>query len=294
MNAGLHTMDAETYHADPAEEPSLSFGIANTIITLSPQHAWFEHPRLNPHHQREESNTFDLGSCAHAVLLEGESKIYPIDAPDWRKKDAQAARDDARTRGLIPVLAHKLTQIRAMADAAREALLECELGPIDLGTGKAEQVLVWREGDAWCRARPDWMRNDRKLIIDYKSTAGSANPQAWIRNQMGPMGYDMQCVHYGRGNAATGGDPNARWLFLVQENRAPFVCSFVALGDAMYEIAQRKWNLALAIWTDCMKSGKWPGYPRQIAYAEPTSWQMVEDDERRMAVDEQIGYAEQA
>lgn len=293
VKAGVYTMSMQDYQRDPCAAPSLSSHVANILNTQSPRHAWFAHPLLNPNHQSEESTDFDLGACAHAVLLEGEGGIYPIEAPDWRKKEAKEARDQARAQGKIPILAHKLTAIRAMADAARAALIDCELGPIDLGTGTAEQVLIWQEGEAWCRARPDWLRLDRKLVIDYKSTGGSAEPAAWIRNQMAPIGYDVQAVHYLRGNAATGGAKTANWIFLVQENYAPYECSFVALSPAIMEIAQRKWEYALALWKLCLKSGKWGGYSKRINYAEPSSWQMAEDDERRLSFDEKIAFAEQ-
>lgn len=296
MKAGAYTMAAKEYHADPCADPSLSSHIANILISQSPRHAAFAHPRLNPNYHAEESTDFDLGACAHAVLLEGEGNIYPIEAPDWRTKAAKDARDQARSEGKTPILAHKLAPIRAMADAARLALAECELGPIDLGTGVAEQVLIWQEGDVWCRARPDWMRNDRKLIIDYKSTAGSAEPSAWIRNQMGPMGFDLQAVHYLRGNQVTmphdKADPLAlgmcMWLFFVQENYEPYECSFVGMSPAMLDIAQRKWDFALALWKNCLQKNKWSGYSRQIAYADPTSWQLAEAEERELTFDEML------
>lgn len=290
MQPGVHKMTMQEYQADPCPAPSLSSHVANILNSQSARHAWFAHPRLNPNHRSKESEDFDLGACAHAVLLEGESLIYPIEAPDWRKKEAQGARDMARAQGKIPVLAHKLAAIRAMADSARSALAACGLGPIDLGTGTAEQVLIWREGDVWCRARPDWVHTDRKLIVDYKSTKGSAEPSAWIRNQMMPMGFDVQAAHYLRGNASTGGSPLATWLFLVQENYPPYECSFVGVSPATLEIAQRKWDFALALWQACLQNNRWSGYPKHVAYAEPMSWQMAEDEEKRLTFDERLEY----
>lgn len=287
MKAGVHIITAKEYHADNlCPTASLSSHTANTLITQSPKHAAFGHPRLNPNYRAEESTDFDLGACAHAVLLEGEGNIYPIEAPDWRTKAAKDARDQARADGKTPILAHKLAAIRAMADAARAALSACELGPIDLGTGIAEQTLIWQEGDVWCRARPDWMRVDRKLMIDYKSTAGSAEPAAWIRNQMGPMGFDLQAVHYKRGNEMTGGPKGANWIFLVQENYPPYECSFVGLSKATQEIALMKWELALAMWKACMKSGRWGGYSKKIYEADPTNWQIADAEERSLSFDE--------
>jgi hypothetical protein len=284
MKPGVYQQTMQEYQADKlAPEPSLSSHIANILLTQSPRHAWFAHPRLNPNYKSEESTDFDLGACAHAVLLEGEGAVAAVEAKDWRTKEAQQTREALREQGKIPVLAHKLVAIRSMADAARAALAACELGPIDLTSGKAEEVHIWQEDGVWCRARLDWRRPG--LTLDYKSTAGSASPSAWIRNQMVPMGFDVQAVHYGRATH------DKQFVFLVQENYPPYECSFVGLSPAMIDVAQRKWDLALALWKRCLQTGKWPGYPLHIAYAEPTAWQIDEDEERRLTFDEIIELA---
>jgi hypothetical protein len=297
--AGVYDMPMAEYQADPVCVPSLSSGIANRIITQSPLHAWFAHPRLNPNFRPEEANAFDLGSCAHAMLLGGDDAIETIDPKDfpgkkggipngWTNDAIRAARDAARAKGRIPVLADKADECLAMAAVAREALANFKEVRIDLAAGRAEQVLIWQEGDVWCRARPDWMANDRRILLDYKSTAGRAEPNAWIRNQMGPLGYDLQAVHYLRANACTGGHERAQWVFLVQENYPPYACAFVGLSPAMFEIAEKKWELALALWGRCMRSNVWKGYPNEIAYAEPTNWQMDDHEMRRLTFDQML------
>jgi hypothetical protein len=288
---GVYELSMESYQRDPCPEPSLSSGIAHRLVTQSPLHAWHAHPRLNPSYEFEEATAFDLGSCSHALLLEGEESIQVIEADDWRTKAAKEARAKARFEGKIPVLAAKMEACRAMASIARKALADCQDGAIDLGKGKAERVLAWREAGIWCRARPDWMGDGRSMLLDYKSTAGSAEPNAWIRNQMGPMGYDLQAVHYLRGNGETGGERLAEFVFLVQENYPPYACSFVGIAPAMLEIAQRKRDLAVAIWQACIKRNQWHGYPPQIAYAEPSTWQLADDEDRRLTFDEKLDCA---
>jgi hypothetical protein len=302
MTPGVHIMSMAQYQADPADAPSLSSGIAHRLITQSPLHAWHHHPRLNPNFTPEEKAVFDLGGCAHAVLLEGEQSIAAIDPneypgqkggiPDgWTNKAIREARDAARAKGQIPVLAHKMVEIRAMADAARKAVSAVKGLVVTFSEGLTERTLIWCEGETWCRARPDWMSRHRSILLDYKSTAGSAEPNAWIRNQMGPLGYDMQAVHYLRGNEMTGGAKDAQWVFLVQENYPPFACSFVGLSPAMREVAQKKWDDAQMLWAHCIKTNQWPAYPRVIAYAEPTIWQLTEHEGRLLtSFDERLEY----
>ena len=40
-------------------------------------------------------------------------------------------------------------------------------------------------------------------------------------------------------------------------------------------MAGEKVNRALDIWARCLKSGKWPGYPREVFYADPVPWEMA-------------------
>ena len=286
---GVYAMGMAEYQADPCPAPSLSSGIAHRIFTQSPLHAWQAHPRLNPNHKSEEAKEFDLGACSHALLLEDETGIVEVHFDDWKKKAAQEQRDEARSTGKIPILSRKLAEGRQMASVAKAAIANCQELEIDLSAGKAEHVLAWRERDVWCRARPDWHRTG--LGMDYKSTAGRAEPNAWIRNQMVPLGYDMQAFHYRRGYIKTVAKQAPQWVFLVQENYPPYACSFVGLSPAMWEIAERKWAQALALWEACLERNIWNGYSLHVAYAEPTNWQLDDDAERSLTFEERLEYA---
>ena len=94
---GVYTIPLSEYIADPAPCPSLNASTAHTILTESPYHAWIGHPRLNPNYVREESSRQEMGSIAHAVLIDGdESKVMVIEADDWRTKAAKEEREVAR------------------------------------------------------------------------------------------------------------------------------------------------------------------------------------------------------
>jgi hypothetical protein len=95
---GIYKMRAAEYHADPCLEPSLSSTIARVLCDSAPAHAQHAHPRLNLQNVEEEAEHFDIGTAAHAILLEGEAAVTVIDAKDWRTNAAKDARD-AATRG---------------------------------------------------------------------------------------------------------------------------------------------------------------------------------------------------
>lgn len=271
MKAGIFTISDDAYHADTiGDQITLSNSIAKIIISQSPQHAWYAHPKLNPNYQSEESDRFDLGTACHAMLLEqSNAKIVYVDADDYRTNAAKEQRDMVRAKGLTPILRKHEKSINEMVKAANQKIASSELKGI-FENGKPEQTIVWQDGDVWCRARLDYLRNDHKVILDYKTT-DSADPETCIR-KIASMGYDMQASFYKRGLVACGGPEDAVFVFLFQEITAPYACCLIGLSNTFIEIADQKVNDAIEIWTDCIKSGTWPSYSDSVHYAEPPSW----------------------
>jgi hypothetical protein len=146
LRPGIHTLTAGVYHADPCSKPSLSASIAKVLCDESPAHAWQRHPRLNPAYQREETSTFDVGSAAHAMLLEDNDPCVGVAAKDWRTKDAREQRDAIRQMGRIPLLMDQYERVIELAAHARTALRELDMWPTPLTGGKPEQTIIWREG----------------------------------------------------------------------------------------------------------------------------------------------------
>jgi hypothetical protein len=276
MSAGIFTMPAAAYHADPAPEPSLSNSVLRVLLTQTPRHAWMTHPRLNPFFEPGAGNgTFDIGSTAHALLLEGMSVAVIVDADDWRTKAAQQARDDARAAGKVPLLLKQHQAVTAMVDAAQAYVGESPLLRGVFERAKPEQVLVWREANVWCRARLDLLTDDRTLVLDYKTTT-APNPDTFIRSMVG-YGYDTQSVFYPRGLAALG-HRGARFVFLVQEAVPPFACYEVEPAESMRELANRKIDRGLRRWRECLTTNKWPAYPHGIHQAEAPVWALKEEE----------------
>lgn len=277
MQTGIYTLPAATYHADPCPAPSLSNSIANTILTRSPLHAWHEHPRLNSSFVRTHDTKFNVGTAAHALLLERRHDgIVIVDAPDWKTKAARERRDEAYANDQTPILSHQYDRIMSgMCLAAQTFIDTTELAGI-FQLGLAEQTVIWKEGDTWCRARPDLLSADRHIIVDYKTTE-NAEPEAFIR-QIARMSYDLQAEWYVRGvKAVTGEEPV--FVFLAQEISPPYACSLVSLSNAYRAIGQSKVSRALTLWMACTQSGKWPAYSTRIAYAEPRPWDITQLDE---------------
>jgi len=270
-------MPMAEYQADPCPAPSLSSGIAKLLVTRSPAHAWAAHPRLNPEYREKESSAFDLGSAAHAMLLEGEDICVPLEFDDWRTKEAKARRDEVRAAGRIPLLQEQYARVRAMVGVVLPAWeRNPDLSGYHLRDMLIEQSLFWTEAEStvWCRARPDALSKDRRLIVDYKTTQASANPSSWTRTAIG-MQAEMQAAFYLRGNAATGGPEDARFVFVVQETDPPYAVSFCGVSPAMLAMGKAGVDQAIWTWHDCTTKNRWPSYPARICWIEPPPYAMA-------------------
>ncbi len=235
----------EEYFANPA----LSASIAKILLSQSPLHAkWaYDHP------SDEASAAMDVGTIAHDLVLRGINSAEVLDFPDWRTKVAKEARDKARTEGKTPILAHKFAQIEAMVNA-----LKASFGDnYPFENGNPEMSIFWEECGQPCKGKIDWLRDDNRLIVDYKTTT-DANPQAFAR-RIFTDGYDIQAAFYLRGLEKITGQ-KAKFVFVVQEVEAPFAVSTIEIDRRSLNLAEDKALYAIEKWQSCCNSGNFEGY----------------------------------
>lgn len=277
MNQGFHhRLSAATYHADPAPQPSLSNSIAKILLDESPAKAWYSHPRLNQDFRRKEKDEFDIGIAAHSILLEGMDNIVDCDFDDWRKNEAKAMRDAARSRGKTPLLSRQASRVRAMVKAALKFIESCEISS-DWQDSDAELTGLAEDDGVWLRMRSDIFSVDRTVIVDYKSTT-DVSPEAFSK-QIVRMGYHRQDAFYRHvAQLLTGRDPH--FVFLAQSTEPPYECSLHGCHPSLREIASAEVARAIDLWRQCVQQKEWPSYGTRIHYAMPTSWMLTEHDQR--------------
>lgn len=274
MKPGCYQIPEQEYHMDKmCPTPSLSRSTIKDILDC-PLKAWMNHPRLNPRYKPKEKAIFDLGHVAHALFLEGTDKIFEINADSWRSKAAQEARDAARKEGKIPLLIEHADQVRRMVEAADKQLADSELAIRNIREeGDSELSYIWKERDVWMRVRPDWIRKDRTIIIDYKTTGTSARPEEYSKI-ISSTGLDIQDAFYCRG-VHNIEKSNPRLFFMVQEVQAPFLCSFISLDTLFKEMGDQKVRKGIEAWRHCLKADRWPGYSGKICTVEPKPWALA-------------------
>ena len=284
---GIHDdIPAEDYHADPCVRPSLSAGIARTLIELSPRHAWWAHPRLNPMFERREDAKFDLGTAAHSILLQGTDIVEVCDYPDWRTNAAKEQRDQARKAGLIPLLISQWREVYAMVDSIRQQLPALETYPPVFTDGKPERTVIWEEDNGViCRARLDWLRDDLRAIDDYKTTGSTAKPDMWSRRTFWSIGCDVQIAFHSRGVYKVTGEWPA-WRYVVCECFPPYAVSVVTPHKSVLELAQQKVEYAIRKFGECLGADRWPAYDRKPFEVESTDY--AEADFLKLTYGEEI------
>jgi hypothetical protein len=281
LREGIHVIDAETYHQDPAPKPSLSSHLAAVLLNQSPSHAAMAHPRLNADFVEDRDPRFDLGRAAHALMLEGSAIFEIIDAPNWKFEAARDERQAVSRAGKVALLEHEWAQVSAMVKSARAQLRQTADAYSAFRDGEAERTLIWQDDETkiWCRARLDWLQRKRGFVFDYKTTAGSASPKVWSQRQLPEIAADIQAAFYVRGLKKLLGR-EFQFRFICQEVAPPYAVSVVGLSPAALEIAAMDVQAAIDLWRACQRRQKWPGYPTRTFFAEAPAWRQKDQQDR--------------
>lgn len=264
-------MPEDVYHADPVPDGSLSSTGARRMLPPSCP-ALYRYEQDHPVFK----DVFDFGSAAHKLVLGIGPKVKVIQHDDWRTKDAQEQRKQARATGAIPLLAHEWARVEAMAAAIQDhPLAGTLLDP--LAGGKAEQSGFWldEEFEVWCRLRLDWLGGQRLrstgqlIVCDYKTT-DCAHPDKFAKSA-GNFGYDMQDAWYCEGIRQLLGEDPVFW-FVAQDKTPPYLVNVVELTPEDRRFGDECNRAALERYRDCKKSGIWPGYGDDVTTITMPPW----------------------
>lgn len=268
---GVYEVSEELYHSDPVKTPSLSSSLAKTLINKSPWHAWFNHPRLNPNFESEHQQKYDIGSAAHALMLDQDEKLIIVPFDSYRKNAAKDMRDQAYLDGNIPLLEDQFENVSAMIKSGKHQLQYHEDAELFFKKGCMSEVTgVWKEKGVWCRCKFDRISPEKTVIFDYKTTNASAHPEAWARTGFG-MNVEVQVDFYRR-CALSLWDKQITFIFIVQETEPPYAVSVVGITPQAAAVGEAQVDLALSLWKHCLKNDVWPGYPTKTCWIDMPPW----------------------
>lgn len=284
---------------------ALSAGVIKTLVDRCPAAAWYE-SWLNSARVKDDTTATDLGTIAHGILLEGSTdKVVVIDPRDhpaektgaipngWTNKSIRAARDEARASGCTPILLDDMNGAIRMVEAAQTFIASLEKSEPAIFTafapalGESEVVMIWREGETLCKLRTDRITIERDLVIDYKTSGMSVEPDRWGRTQMVNMAHYVGAAWYRRGvHAVCGVEP--AYVYLAQEVDPPHLCSLIGVDPAAFALGDEKIATALKLWAACVERDSWPAYPNRVCYPALPPWEATRWEERQ--IDQFAGY----
>lgn len=248
------------YHADCVPEGSLSHSGAKHLIEpgCPAVYDWY---RRHPKRSRE----MDTGTVVHGILLGTGQPVEVLEWPNYNKKDAQAARDDAIAAGKVPMLRHKYAECEAIAQAVLDDD-ECA-GLLAEGDRELSGFWIDEESGIWCRLRTDnyTIFGPTPTVVDVKTTADSSPSQ--FAKSVAEYRYDMQHVWYCQGVAAILGCHwrDVDFVFVTVPTSEPFLPMAYRLTDER-DLANAEADCARAreIWRDCRDANIWPKWARDI------------------------------
>jgi hypothetical protein len=268
---GVFDMDDATYLADPVPEGSLSASGAKLLVDCP---AKFQHGRT-----AGETNTdyFDFGRAAHAMLLGNGAGIAVLDFDDRRTKAYKEAEAEARADGRTPLLRSTHDQAVAMVNAvtanpAARALMDLD-GPI-------EQTFIWHDL-CWRRAKLDKhseMSDGRPIVIDFKTTTDAST--GGFTKSSANYAYFQQDPWYRDAIRAVLGHPDPAFVFIVTEKEAPYLTAVYELVDSYRRIGEHRNEIAVARFLHGQQTGEWPGYSTDVERIAAPRWLEIEHEER--------------
>lgn len=245
------SMSAEDYHANDA----LGSTGARMIANDCPAAFRWQEPQV----KRE----FDIGNATHLLCLEPEkfkAKIGVVPFDDYRKKDAQTARDEFRATGRIPLLPDELEMIRTM----RAAVFDDPIAGVAFRAGEAEQSLFWtdKEFGIRCKTRPDWLPKHVRYLVDLK-TSTSADPKDFEKAVVN-YGYHQQAAWYLDGAEQVLGQRPERFAFIVISKKPPHLVTTCWLDTDAIAWGGILNRYARGVYAWCKERNHWPSYQPDI------------------------------
>jgi hypothetical protein len=229
-------------------------------IARSPAH--FKELVANP---ITPSPDMKLGTAFHAALLEPDRfKDAYVIAPviDKRTKVGKQAWEDfvREHSGKEAIDAESYELVLKMADAVHKHPTAKKL----LTGGVAEQSVFWRcpVTDVLCKCRPDYLIEKKGIVVDIKTTYDAS--EFAFKKSIAKYGYHLQTAFYLEGVGINLGRVLSDFVHVVVEKTPPYAVGIYVLDDVSIAEAAKEIKRLLDIYSNCLKTNQWPGYPDTI------------------------------
>jgi len=240
------------------------------LVARSPKHYWQKY--LSPDAGEEKKTPALLfGALVHSLILEPTTfaQRYEVIPPDMNKRTGEwlAFQAEHSTKQLIDVSDYERamsikTAIFAHPDAARLLTLE---------HGTAEKPMWARDPitGVLVKIKPDFHNEKLGALIDVKTTTDASYDK--FSRDVFKLRYHVQDAFYSD-VAAWSGVPVRAFAFIAVEKEPPYEVAVYVLDDDSRELGRAAYRENLAAYAQCLKSGVWHGYDREIKPMRLPAW----------------------
>lgn len=247
----------------------LSASTASRLVTRSARHAWRYHSRGGGE-QDEASNLMRRGKLFDRLLFGVGDEVAIVDAKAWNTTLSKAARDLAEAERKIPVLKHKYEEAVATTDKLRALLLDRGID-VAHASAKCQHRVVWESAGVPCKAFLDICFVDETAgrIYDLKIVDDASTVRLDVRASIQAAAYPeaIETMHpelAGR----------VKMEFIIAEADGGDMRLAAPDGQAL-ELGQARWRRAVATWGECLRTGVFPGYSRDVVRVEAKPWDLA-------------------
>jgi exodeoxyribonuclease VIII len=147
---------------------------------------------------------------------------------------------------------------------------------VDLKNGHAEVSIFWDHAGIGCKARPDYVSPDGKILVDLKTSA-DASPEAFAKSIVN-FGYHRQAAWYLQGWRRVTGY-HADFVFVVVEKQPPHGIACYTLDEAALAEGWLQCRNILAKYSAFLsepEEARNAGYPTDIQELTLPRWAFTE------------------
>lgn len=235
------------------------------LLRKSPLHYWADRQQ-----KRTPTPAMVFGTCVHRLALEPDSTPFVIKRMNWASKEGKAERERLEATGLPIISEADADRAHAIRDALWADSRIAEL----LDNAATEQAIVWEQHGVKCKMKADAIAGG--MLLDLK-TCIDAGPQGFQRS-VATFQYFLQASHYIDGYNATHKNGAKDFLFIAVESQAPHATAIYRLDNATLAAGRREMRRAAELYRDCLQTGVWPGYTREVTTLTLPNWAMPAEE----------------
>ena len=254
----LQDMTNREYHA----RSELNSSTAKELVNTTPQHV--RHKLDNPPEVRP--TYFDVGSMTHTAVLQPGQLDEEYDyIPD--EFDGYGPRTKVYKEALACMQAER-PEVTFLKKSDYDLSLDLAgaflANPVVAGYLAEEGALAEQSGfftykGCPCRIRPDLLLPEQGIVLDLKTTSGSASRRGFA-SSVRKFGYDFQNCFYREGLRVLG-YPVKKFVFAVVEKTPPHGLGLYTISGSDVNAQLSRMREACDLWACCSDTGDWYGYP---------------------------------